>query len=113
MSKSAHFSKYEELARQLQRVNIAALDRDGRVAFFINIYNANTEKDQIEVLNKLNDNLSNIEDILEYNIVCAGDWNFYEDISLDTYGGNPKLKIKSIALLAKIAETTTWATSTE
>ena len=91
-------------------------DKNGRLQFltlnindekflFINIYNANTEIDQIEVLNKLNENLSNIENILEYNIVCAGDWNFYKDISLDTYGGNPKLKIKSIALLAKIAET--------
>ena len=49
-------------------------DKNGRLQFltlnindekflFINIYNANTEKDQIEVLNKLNENLSNIEDI--------------------------------------------------
>ena len=39
LSKSAHFSKYENWLVN-SNVEIAALDRDGRVAFFINIYNA-------------------------------------------------------------------------
>jgi len=34
------FAGYEQLARQLQRVNIATLDHNGKLAFFINIYNA-------------------------------------------------------------------------
>ena len=52
------------------------MNKNDEKFIFINIYNANVEKDQIEVLNKLNKKLSNIEDILDYNIVC-GDWNFY------------------------------------
>ena len=37
---SETFATYEQLAQQLQRVNIAKLDETGRLAFFINIYNA-------------------------------------------------------------------------
>ena len=37
---SETFARYEQLAQQLQRVNIAKLDETGRLAFFINIYNA-------------------------------------------------------------------------
>jgi hypothetical protein len=40
MSSSHEFAEYEKLARQLQRVDIAKLSPDGRLAFFINIYNA-------------------------------------------------------------------------
>lgn len=40
IKKSEVFATYEKLAQQLQRVNIAELDENGKLAFFINIYNA-------------------------------------------------------------------------
>ena len=90
---------------QKGRLQFLTISFDDEKFLFINIYNANTEKDQLEVLKSLNENLEKIDDVFSYNIVCGGDWNFYKDISLDTYGGSPKLKLKSIASLAKISET--------
>ena len=40
MSNSVEFLEYEKLAIQLQRVDISKLSTSGRLAFFINIYNA-------------------------------------------------------------------------
>ena len=36
------------------------------------------------------------------NIVLAGDFNFFSDTSLDSYGGKPTLKKKSIAKFIKL-----------
>ena len=62
----------------------------------INLYNANTEKEQIEVL-------SNLLALLKaFNInpnkhIMAWDFDLFFDSKLDTAGGNPTLKRKSLA----------------
>ena len=38
----------------------------------------------------------------EYEIVLGGDFNFIFDKNLDAYGGNPSLKLNSIAEVTKI-----------
>ena len=41
--------------------------------------------------------LESIKDLYDKYIVLAGDFNFFFDTSLDSYGGKPTLKRKSIA----------------
>ena len=68
----------------------------------INLYNANTELDQLSVLEMLTSKL----DTLNYNnnckIIFGGDLNFIFDTSLDASGGNPSLKKRSLASIMKI-----------
>ena len=43
----------------------------------INIYNANTEKEHVSVLNELITILSNFENINSHNVILAGDFNIF------------------------------------
>ena len=71
----------------------------------INIYNANTEKEQVSVLNKLTTILSYFENTLNHNVIFAGDFNIFFDASLDVKGGTPTLKSRSINKLIELNET--------
>ena len=68
----------------------------------VNVYNNNIEKEQVETLKKLDTFLSNFENINDFSFVIGGDWNFILDKDLDAYGGNPKLKLNSIAEHTKL-----------
>ena len=61
------------------------------------MYNNNIEKEQVETSKKLI-----FDDINYFSIVIGGDWNFILDKDLDAYGGNPKLKLNSIAEHTKL-----------
>ena len=67
----------------------------------INLYNANTEKQQTDVLN-------NMFVLLEINpkkqLIMAGDFNLFFDSKLDIQGGNPTVKKKSLAKLIELKE---------
>ena len=41
-------------------------------------------------------------DPLDFEILIGGDWNFIFDKKLNAYGGNPSLKLNSIAEVTKI-----------
>ena len=71
----------------------------------INVYNANTEKEQVSVLNELSAILSNFENIHNHNVIFAGDFNIFFDASLDANGGSPTLKSGSINKLIELNET--------
>ena len=58
----------------------------------INLYNANTESEQIQTFNELNTLLSNLDLSSEKHIIFAGDFNLFLDCSLDAKGGSPSLK---------------------
>ena len=45
-----------------------------------------------------------IKDSYGKHIVLAGDFNFFFDIFLDSYGGKPTLKKKSIAKFIELKE---------
>ena len=70
----------------------------------INLYNANTESEQVKVLDSLASMLQ------EHNIdgdckpIFGGDFNLYFDTILDCSGGNPCLKKRSITKLMKIVD---------
>ena len=84
------------------------IDKNGRILILdvkvdetnfvlVNIYNPNTETEQVATLHDLDKMLETIKDLYDKHIVLAGDFNFFFDTSLDSYGGKPTLKKKSIA----------------
>ena len=66
----------------------------------INLYNANTEKEQIEVLSNLFALLKTFDINPNKHIIMTGDFNS----KLNAAGGNPTLKRKSLAKLIELKE---------
>ena len=62
----------------------------------INIYNANTKKEQVRVLDKLTTIISNFENIGNH-VIFTDDFNIFFDTSLDAKGGT--LTLKKVDLL--------------
>ena len=91
------------------------IDKNGRILILdvkvdesnfvlVNIYNPNTETEQVATLHDLDKMLEAIKDLYEKHIVLAGDFNFFFDTSLESYGGKPTLKKKSIAKFIELKE---------
>ena len=91
------------------------MDKNGRILILdvkvdetnfvlVNIYNPNTETEQVATLHDLDKMLETIKDLYDKHIVLAGDFNFFFDTSLDSYGGKPTLKKKSIAKFIELKE---------
>ena len=70
----------------------------------VNIYNANTEVEQVQVLSELSKLMKNINFSEENRIVLAGNLNIFFDSKLETKGGKPSLKQKSVAKLLELKE---------
>ena len=70
----------------------------------INLYNANTESEQIQTFNELNTLLSNLDLSSEKHIIFAGDFNLFLDCSLDAKGGSPSLEKHSLSKLIEIKQ---------
>ena len=86
------------------RVLLVEATIDDTVFVLINIYNANTESEQLETLSDLVSIIDKVKDIQSKNIVLGGDFNVIFDISLECLGGNPCLKKKSIEKLIQFKE---------
>ena len=71
---------------------------DANNFLLVNIYNPNTEAEQVTRLD-LSKMLEIIIDFFDKHRVLAGDFNFFFDTSLDSYGAKPTLNKKSIAKL--------------
>ena len=70
----------------------------------VNIYNANTEVEQVQVSSEVCKLMKNINFSKENRIVLAGDLNVFFDSKLETKGGKPSLKQKSVAELLELKE---------
>ena len=70
----------------------------------INTYNANTESEQLHTLNDLINILETFEDIQDKSVVLGGDFNVIFNPSLDSEGGKPVIKKRTIAKLIQITE---------
>ena len=70
----------------------------------INLYNANTEKEQTDVLNNMFVLLEKFDINLKKQLIMAGDFNLLFDSKLDAQGGNPTIKKKSLAKLIELKE---------
>ena len=68
----------------------------------INIYNVNTEKEQVSVLSELTTILCNFKNTPNHNVIFAGDFIIFFDASLDPKWGTPTLKSRSINKLWRI-----------
>ena len=58
----------------------------------LKLYNANTEKKQLDTLTKLSEVLYSIPNIINENVILGGDLNFFFNASLETQGVSPVLK---------------------
>ena len=86
------------------RILILDASIDGTDYILVNIYNANTETEQIKVLNNLHLLLDSLDIHQNKQIILAGDFNLFLDTTLEAEGGSPCLKKKSVAKLIKIKE---------
>ena len=98
-------------------VNNQKTDNDGRILILdvtindvnfvlINLYNANTETEQVSVLNNLSSLLEKFDVTLEKKVILAGDFNLFLNSKLDAKGGKSaiKKKKKSSAKLIQLKE---------
>ena len=60
---------------------------DNSVFVLINIYNANTESEQVHTLNDLINILETFKDIQNKSTVLGDNFNVILNLSLDSYGG--------------------------
>ena len=70
----------------------------------INLYNANTETEQVSVLNNLSSLLEKFDVTLEKNLILAGDFNLFLNSKLDAKGKKPAIKKKSLGKLIQLKE---------
>ena len=71
----------------------------------MNLYSANTESEQVEVINRLIFVLKELAINQEKkNAVLARDFNFFTNTKLEVMGGRPALKKKVVAKLIQIKE---------
>ena len=70
----------------------------------VNLYNANTETEQIKVLNNLHLPLDSWDIHQNKQIILAGDFNLFLDTTLEPKADFPCLKKKSVAKLIKTKE---------
>ena len=84
---------------------ILAVSINNSEYILINLYNANTENEQIDVLSSLSKLLEEFDISLTKQLVMAGDFNLFFNSKLEGQGGNPTLKKKSLAKLIELKET--------
>ena len=86
------------------RVLILEVKIENEVLLLINLYNANTENEQLSTLSDLSNMLEKIDDINNKSIVFGGDFNLFFEAKLEEQGGYLVLKKKSLAKLIQIKE---------
>ena len=70
----------------------------------INLYNANTENDQLTTFSELINLLENFDLTKNKPIIFTGDFNLFLDRGLEAKGGNPCLKKQSLSRFLYIKE---------
>ena len=70
----------------------------------INLYNANIENEQTNVLSSLFELLEEFDISPAKQLVMVGDFNLFFNSKLEAHGGNPTLKKKSLAKLIEFKE---------
>ena len=70
----------------------------------VNVYSANTEVEQIQVLSELSELMKKITFSEENHKVWSVDLNVFFDSKLETKGGKPSLKQNSVAELLELKE---------
>ena len=87
-----NYSVQKQLIDSEGRILILEVEIENENYLLINLYNANTEIEQLKTLNILSTLLEQIQNIGEKSIILDGDFNFYFNEKLETSGGSPLLK---------------------
>ena len=87
------------------RILILDVDIDDENFILINLYNPNTEGEQLKTLSKLTEMLTKLHLTQNNNIICAGDFNLFFNVKLESYGGNPVFKKRSVGKIVELKET--------
>ena len=99
-----NYSVQKQLIDIEGRILILEVEIENENYLLINLYNANTETEQLKTLNILSTLLEQIQNIGEKSIILGGDFNFYFNEKLETSGGSPLLKKHSISNFLEIKE---------
>ena len=86
------------------RLLVLEVKIDSEILILINIYNANTESEQLSTLTQLNDMLINVKNVNNKNIILGEDFNMHFDSEMEAKGGKPVLKKQSIAKIVELLE---------
>ena len=86
------------------RIIILEIKHNDQKYILINMYNANSEGDQLLVLDRLNFLLDNHDCDGDCFPLFGGDFNVISDVILDASGGNPSLKKRSLSKILAITE---------
>ena len=87
------------------RILILDVDIDDENVILINLYNPNTEAEQLKTLSKLTEMLTKLHLTQNNNIICTGDFNLFFNVKLESYGGNPVFKKRSVRKIVELKET--------
>ena len=101
---SLSFQIENEIKDKNGRILILQVNIQGSHYILINIYNANSEQQQLTVLNQLDEFLDTIEINRDTQILLGGDLNFIHDLLLDADGGKLSLKLMPIATMQDLTE---------
>ena len=66
------------------RILILDVDIDDENFFLINLYNPSTEAEQLKTLSKLTEMLTKLHLTQNNNIICAGDFNLFFNVKLES-----------------------------
>ena len=87
-----NFNVLNEIQDKDRRILILDVQVDDATFLLINLYNANKECEQLNVLTTLCNFLSNITDFHCKNTIFDGDFNVFFETNYEPQGGNPTLK---------------------
>ena len=78
------------------------MEIQGNPYVLVNCYAPNSETGQIKTFQDLANRLCDLDADPECSCIFGGDWNLIFDTTMDSMGGSPKLKEKSIFHLRSI-----------
>ena len=89
-----NYSVKKKLSDNSGRILVLDVTINGTEYLLINLYNGNTEPEQLNILESLSKILKDFQGLSEKNIIFAGEFNLFFDQKLESAGGNPVLKKK-------------------
>ena len=99
-----NYSVKKKLSDNSGRILVLDVTINGTEYLLINLYNGNTESEQLNILESLSKILKDFQDLSEKNIIFAGDFNLFFDQKLESAGGNPILKKLAVSKLIELRE---------
>ena len=97
-----HFTVKKETKHSKGRILMLKSIIQNSKYLLINLYNANTEQQQVDTLEDVSSMIGQIDLDSEYKLIRGGDFNFYFNLSLEAEGGKPSMKLMYLAKFESI-----------